>query len=69
VPARVECYSGLEYADRPRAVWWQGARVEVEIVEAEWRSPEGKGFRVRLISGQTLDLFFSTRTNEWSIQS
>ena len=69
MPERVECYSGLEYADRPRAVWRQGARVEVQAVEKQWRTPEGKGFRVRLVSGQTLDLFFSTRTDEWLIQS
>ena len=69
MPARVECYSGLEYAERPTAVWWQGMRVEVEAVEKQWRTPEGKGFRVRLISGQILDLFWSIRTDEWSIQS
>ena len=69
MPERVECYSGLEYADRPRAIWWQGARVEVQAVEKQWRTPEGRGFRVRLASGQTLDLFFSTRTDEWLIQS
>jgi hypothetical protein len=69
VPARVECYSGLEYAERPTAVWWQGVRFEVEAIEQQWRTPEGKGFRVRLVSGPILELFWSTRTDEWSIQS
>jgi hypothetical protein len=69
VSARVECYSGLEYAERPTAVWLDGARLEVAAVEKQWRTPEGKGFRVRLVSGQTLELFLSTRTDEWSIQS
>jgi len=69
MPGLVECYAGVEYPERPRAVWWQGARHEVETVDKEWRTPEGKGFRVRLASGQTLELFYSTRADEWSIQS
>ena len=35
----VECHSGYEYAERPVALHWQGQRLEIESVEAEWRIP------------------------------
>jgi hypothetical protein len=68
MPDQVECYSGLEYAERPTAVWWEGARLEVETVEAEWRTPEGKGFRVRTADGRKFELTFASHPGEWSVR-
>ncbi len=68
MPDRVECYSGLEYAERPTALWWEGARVAVETVEAQWRTPEGKGFRVRTVDGKGFELTFTAHTGEWTIR-
>ena len=65
--ALVECHSGLEYAERPTALWWQGERLEVEAVEAEWRTPEGKTFRVRTIDGQVFELLYVELYDEWRI--
>jgi len=63
----VECYSGVEYAERPTALWWEGQRLEVEAVEAAWRTPEGKRFRVRTRDGQVFELVYFELHDEWSI--
>ena len=43
----VECHSGYAYAERPVALVWEGERLEIEAVEAEWRIPGGKRFRAK----------------------
>jgi hypothetical protein len=63
----VECHSGHEYAERPTALRWEGRRVEVERVEAEWRFPGGKRFRVRTQEGQTFELSYNQSTDEWQV--
>lgn len=67
ISAPVECHSGLEYAERPTALGWQGERLEVEAVEAEWRTPEGKKFRVRTTGGQVFELVYIEWSDEWQI--
>lgn len=64
---RVECHSGYAYAQRPTALWWEGARLEVEAVQAEWRTPEGKCFRVRTSDGQMFEVTYFEAQDEWSI--
>lgn len=66
---RVECHSGYTYAQRPTALWWEGARLEVVAVEAEWRTPEGKRFRVRTGDGRVFELEYSESQDAWSILS
>ena len=63
----VECHSGYEYAQRPTALHWLGARLEVEAVEAEWRIPGGKRFRVRTPDGQVFELIYGDLFDEWRI--
>ena len=63
----VECYSGVEYAERPTALWWEGQWLEVEAVEAAWRTPEGKRFRVRTKGGQVFVLVYVEMYDAWSI--
>lgn len=46
-PIKVECYSGNTYAQRPRAVHIDGVRFLVEEILGEWKTPEGRSFRVR----------------------
>jgi hypothetical protein len=67
VPELVECHSGYEYAERPTAVWWQGERLEVEAVEAQWRIAGGKKFRVRVRTGQVFELLYVELYDEWRI--
>ena len=63
----VECHSGYEYAERPVALRWQGQRLEIEQVQAEWRVPGGKRFRVRTCDGQTFEIFYGEPYDEWRI--
>ncbi len=63
----VECYSGSEYAERPVALYWQGQRLEIEQVEAQWRIPGGKRFRVRTRDGQVFELFYGELYDEWRV--
>jgi len=63
----VECHSGYAYAQRPTAIHWGGNRYEVESIQSEWRSPQGKGFRVRTTSGMVFDLFYEEESLSWTI--
>lgn len=63
----VECHSGHIYAERPTAVWWQGERIEVEAVEQQWRTPQGKWFRVRTRDGRVFELLYSETKDEWRV--
>jgi hypothetical protein len=63
----VECRSEFAYAERPAAVWWQGRRLEVQAVEAEWRIPQGKKFRVRCEDSLRFDLVYNENSDDWTI--
>jgi hypothetical protein len=63
----VECHSGYTYAERPTAIHWQGERLEIEQVEAEWRISGGRRFRVRTRDGQVFELFYGELYDEWRI--
>ena len=72
----VECLSGFTYADRPVALTWQGRRLEIIAIRAEWRSPEGKHFRVSTKDGLEFELSYcetdqktpeGTSGNQWQI--
>lgn len=63
----VECHSGSEYAERPTAVHWQGQRLGVAEVEARWRIPGGRKFRVRTVDGQVFELLYVELYDEWRI--
>lgn len=65
--AIVECHSGFEYAERPTALHWQGERLEIAEVEAQWRVPEGRYFRVRIAERRVFELFYDQRNDEWKI--
>ena len=63
--AHVECYSGSEYAEQPRAFTWEGQRLEVVEVLQRWRTPSGKSFRVVATDGQVYDLFYEELSRLW----
>jgi len=63
----VECHSGHEYAERPTALYWQGERLEVKLIEDRWRIPGGKGFRVQVANGRRFELFYGELYDEWRI--
>ncbi len=64
----VECHSGYEYAERPIALRWESQRVEIEQVEAEWRIPGGKRFRVRARDGRVFELVYGEKNDEWQVK-
>ena len=63
----VECHSGFTYADTPVALTWEGQRLEIVQILAEWRTPEKKLFRVRTAGGMEFELAYSQATDEWQI--
>lgn len=68
-PSRpVECHSGYTYAQRPAAILWEGERLPVKEVEAEWRFPGGKRFRVRAADGRIFELVYHEQHDEWEIE-
>jgi hypothetical protein len=63
----VECHSGYTYGERPVALHWEGARLEIEAVEDSWRVPGGRRFRVRVQDGRVFELFYGELYDEWRI--
>ncbi len=63
----VECHSGYAYAERPVALRWEGQRLEIEQIEAEWRIPGGKRVRVRTGDGRVFNLFYGELYDEWRV--
>ena len=64
----VECHSGHTYADHPKAFYQDDERLEVETIEAEWRRPEGKYFRVKTKNGSIFELIYDETTDCWQIK-
>jgi hypothetical protein len=63
----VECYSGAQYAEKPCALNWQGQRLEISVIQAEWRTPVSHYFRVKTQDGQAFELAYFDLNNEWTI--
>lgn len=63
----VECHSGYEYAERPVALHWEGQREEIERIEAEWRIPGGRKWRVVTTTGRRFELFYGELYGEWRL--
>lgn len=66
--AQVWCYAGGSYAQRPQAFLWQGQRLEVAAVTAEWRTPDGKTFLVRTPNGQIFKLVYNHQPDDWQVE-
>jgi hypothetical protein len=63
----VECHSGHTYAERPRAFEWEGERLAIVEIAAEWQTPEAKHFRVILGDQRTFELIYDPSEDEWQI--
>ena len=64
----VECHSGHTYADRPKAFYLDHDRFEIETIQAEWRSPEGKHFRVKANTGCVFELIYDEACDDWQVR-
>jgi hypothetical protein len=67
MPDSVECYSGVEYPERPTAISYQGQRLEIAQVIQAGRIPEGKRFRVQTADMQFFELVYKESEDEWLI--
>jgi len=67
MPDPVECYSSLEYPDRPTALLWEGQRLIINKILETRRNPDGKQFCVLTADGQVFELFYSDLFDEWRI--
>jgi putative sterol carrier protein len=65
----VECHSGFAYVDRPVALTWEGRRLEITRILAEWRTPQENHFRVRTSDGREFELAYSQTMDEWQIKN
>jgi hypothetical protein len=63
----VECHSDYAYEERPIALIWDGQRLEIVSILAEWRTPENKCFRVLTSNGLEFELSYREATNDWHI--
>lgn len=63
----VVCRSEYTYAERPVFFVWAGNRYHIKRIEAEWRTPQGKEFRVRSNGEEIFDLFYIEDYDEWQI--
>jgi hypothetical protein len=65
----VECYSGVEYAERPVRFSWEGRHRMVSRICAERRIPEGKQFEVVDEEGGRFLLTYTTAHDRWTIRT
>ena len=65
---KVECLSGHTYADRPIAIYWDEQRLLIDTIEASWRIPGGRRFRIRTEDDREFELNYLENEDEWSIQ-
>ena len=68
-PERVECHSGYTYGERPIAFYWEGERLLIVEIEASWRLPDGRKFRVRVEDDRLFDLDYIEQVDEWRINA
>lgn len=64
----VECYASSSYPQEPRVVHWQGQRLVVAEIEAQWRQPDGFGFRLRTSDGQHFAALYLIGDDRWHVQ-
>ena len=64
----VECHSGHTYAQRPTAFLWEAERFEIATIDAEWRSPIGKHFRITTKNATNFELLYYEANDDWQIK-
>jgi len=67
--ARVECYSGSRFAERPVCFDFQSRHHVVRVVEETWRTPAGLHFRVATDDERRFELTYDDKADEWNITS
>ena len=68
-PEQVECHSGTTYGERPIALYWEGEKLLIIEIEARWRLPDGRRFRVRVEDERIFELYYTEQADEWRISA
>jgi hypothetical protein len=63
----VECHSGGEYAEYPKAVTLDGKRLEVKKILHQWRSQSGKCFRLLLENEAEVQIEYDEGSDCWKL--
>lgn len=63
----VECLASSSYPGKPLALKWEGQRLKIVKILAQWRTPTGIYFRVHTNDGQEFELNYREANNEWQI--
>ncbi|MCX5891510.1 MAG: hypothetical protein NTW80_00775 [Deltaproteobacteria bacterium] len=67
-PDRVETYSGYRLHERPRHFTFQGERLEVARVLAQWQEPEHLAFSVAAHNSRRYLLKYHQMHDAWEIR-
>ncbi|MDP2949465.1 MAG: hypothetical protein Q8P22_07995 [Chloroflexota bacterium] len=64
---QVDAYAGATYPEEPRAFMWQGQRVELARVEAQWREPGKSMWLVVDTAGGRFRMSYEVERGEWQV--
>jgi hypothetical protein len=64
----VECYSGVEYADRPTAFFWRLKRHVVDRICSRALTPDGDRFEVLDDRGEAFILSYNRLHDIWLVK-
>ena len=67
-PEVVECHSGYTYGERPLALHWEGERLVIQEIEARWRVPGARCFRVRTEDEGVFELTYLEQDDAWRLR-
>ena len=68
IETEVHAYSGMAYADRPRAFFWEAQEIAVLEVQAALRTPSGKSFRVLAEDKKLYLLNYDETSESWFVK-
>lgn len=66
-PIQVIAYAGYQGEQEPRAIIFEGERLEVLGIADRWYDPAGKYFKVRAADGALYLLRCDAETHDWSL--
>jgi hypothetical protein len=62
---KVDCYSGASYAERPKALFWQGEKIKISQVLQSQQNPDARSFEVLLDNGLVVRLYYLISDDRW----
>jgi len=68
-PCDVECYSSAKYGERPTALVFEEARLDITEIIKSWRIPSGMVFQVQTTNNRTFELIYDEHSDQWSFRS